>query len=225
LPPPYTPHWLPEGDAFDKAQSLAPEGGAGTLVWHHRPGQDRAGRFDFAVVLEPEQALEDARKAVIVGMVALADALATHCPPERDIRFGWPTELVLDAGRLGGMRLAAAPGTQEGEAPEWMVLGVELISDRDHVPDAGQLPESISLKEEDFADPAAIIESFAAHLMLNFDRWTHAGFDTVAARYAGRLRGGGALGPAGELLREGRVIPLAEALAQADWRDGQGPRL
>lgn len=225
LPPPYTARWLPSGNAFDEAVHLAPEGGAGTLVWHHSTGNDRPGRFEFAVVLEPGMALEEARKAVIIAMVALADAVATHCPPERDVRFGWPTELILDAGRLGGMRLAVAPGAEAGDAPDWMVLGVELIADRDHVARTGDLPGSLSLKEEGFEDPAAILESFAAHLMLNFDRWTHSGFATVAASYAGRLRDKGALGEAGELIRDGKVETLSDALSRADWRGPEGPRL
>ena len=170
-------------------------------------------------------ALEEARKAVIVGMNALADAVAAHCPPERDVRIGWPTELILDAGRLGGLRVAISEKTDEEGAPLWMVLGAELIADRDNLEQSGAYPGSISLKEEEFADPAAIVESFAAHLMLGFYRWTHAGFEAVAAPFAGRLAVKGALGEAGELVRDGAAQSLAEGLAGADWRDADGPRL
>ncbi|MCE8008468.1 biotin/lipoate--protein ligase family protein [Aestuariivita sp.] len=225
LPPPYTAHWLPKGDAFAEARKRAPEDGAGTLVWHHSSSGEAPGRFDFAVVLEPGMPLAEARKAVLIGMVALADAVAAHCPPERDVRFGWPTELVLDAGRLGGMRLAVAPQTGEAEEPAWMVLGVELIADRNHLDQSGAYPGSVSLAEEDFEDPAAILESFAAHLMLNFDRWTHGGFASVAAMYAGRLNDDGAIGEAGELIRGGQSEPIAQGLENADWRDAEGPRL
>ncbi len=225
LPPPYTAHWLPLGCAFDDACRRAPEEGAGCLTWHHSIGGDGPGRFEFAVVLEPEMPVEEARKAVIVGMVALGEAVAAHCPPERDVKFGWPTELVLDAGRLGGMRLAVAPDTKDGETPEWMVLGVELIGDRNHLDHAGDCPNSISLQDEDFADPAAILESFASYLMLNFDRWTHSGFASVAELYAGRLAETELLGEAGELVHDGRAISLSEGLANASWRGAEGPSL
>ena len=79
LPPPFRLITLREvGDAFAHAASVAAEAGAGTLVY--------VGRFDlaeFAVVLEPEEPLETARRALYAGLVALADALAAHAPPER----------------------------------------------------------------------------------------------------------------------------------------------
>ena len=86
LPPPYTLVALREsGDAFAHACRIAGEAGAGTFVW--------VGRFDlleFAVVLEPEEPLESARRAVYAGMTALADAVAAYSQPEKPLDFGWP---------------------------------------------------------------------------------------------------------------------------------------
>ena len=60
LPPPFTLVTLREvGDAFAHAVEIAPEQGAGTLVY--------VGRFDlaeFAVVLEPDEPLRTARRAL-----------------------------------------------------------------------------------------------------------------------------------------------------------------
>src|SRR5262249_50064409 len=74
LPPPFRLVALREvGDAFAHAVAVAGEEGAGTLV--------HVGRFDlaeFAVVLEPEEPLRTARRALYAGLVALADALAVH---------------------------------------------------------------------------------------------------------------------------------------------------
>jgi len=225
LPPPYTSHWLASGDVFEAACQRAFDEGAGALICHRSTGQGKPGRLDFAVVLEPNMPLAEARKALLVGMVALADAVAAHAPPERDIRFEWPTGLVLDGSRLGGMRVAIAPDTQEDSAPDWMVLGIELIADRDHLDQAGSHPGSVSLKEEEFSDPLAIIESFGAHLMLYFDRWTHGGFETIGQDYAGRLTESAALGDAGERVLNGEAESLEAGLAQAAWRDANGPSL
>ena len=229
LPPPYTAHWLAQGDVLAQACALAPEHGAGTLVWHTSAGgtngAGQAGKFDFAVVLEPETPLAEARSAFVLGMLALGDALAAHCPPERAVGFGWPSEVLLDAGRLGGMRLRVAPDTAEDAVPDWMVLGVELIADRDHLTDPGRLPNSVSLKEEEFPDPAVILESFAAYLMLNFDRMAHGGFAPLAELYSARLAAGGALTAAGDLQRDAGVELLKDALAQTYWRDADGPAL
>ena len=61
---------------------LAPDFGAGTLV--------HVGRYDlaeFAVVLEPEEPLRTARRALYAGLTALAEALAVQAPPEKPINF------------------------------------------------------------------------------------------------------------------------------------------
>ena len=68
LPPPFRLVTLREvGDAFAHAISVAAQEGAGTLVY--------VGRFDlaeFAVVLEPEEPLKTARRALYAGLAALA---------------------------------------------------------------------------------------------------------------------------------------------------------
>src|SRR3546814_5571880 len=81
LPPIYDPIALREvGDAFTKACAIAGERGAGTLLWVRR--YDLA---EFAVVLEPEEPLAGARRALYIGMNALAAALSVHAPPERPV--------------------------------------------------------------------------------------------------------------------------------------------
>ena len=66
LPPPYSPRRIEAGDVLAEALRLAPEEGAGTLVWRHG-----GGILAFAVVLEPEQPLASARMAFFAGMCAL----------------------------------------------------------------------------------------------------------------------------------------------------------
>src|SRR6476660_10223593 len=112
LPPPFTLVALREvGDAFLHSQRIAAEAGAGTLV--------HVGRFDlveFAVVLEPEEPLRTARRALYAGLTALGDALAAHAPPERPISFDWPDAVRVDGGLVGGGRLAW-PAEAKEDAP------------------------------------------------------------------------------------------------------------
>ncbi len=104
LPPPFRLVTLREvGDAMAHATAIAAEEGAGTLV--------HVGRFDlaeFAVVLEPDEPLWKARRAVYAGAAALADALAVHAPPEKPMAFDWPDAIRVDGGLVGGVRLAMA---------------------------------------------------------------------------------------------------------------------
>lgn len=229
LPPPYTQLWVPQGDILAEAVARAPEHGAGTLVW-----RNRGGVAAFAVVLEPDRALLEARMAFFAGMAALADALAAHCPPERSVRILYPDTVLYDRSRLGGARFAVAPGAGAGDVPDWLVFAVELIADRDHLIDPGAFPESLSLQEDDFDPAEAIIESFASYLMLYFDRWTHQGLPAVTDRYLERIDppmlSGSRTLEDGDLVERTpsgmtRRVPLDEGLARCAWRDDRGPRL
>jgi hypothetical protein len=229
LPPPFTLHRTQGRDVLAEAARLAPGEGAGTLVLHQSPGL-----LAFAVVLEPDKALAEARLAFVAGMTALGDALAAHCPPERPVRLVWPDQVLYDGARIGGGRFAVSPGTAEDAAPDWMVFAADLIADRDHLDEPGHFPSSTSLSEEAFDPAEDIVSTFASYLMLYFDRWTHEGFDAVGNRFLMRvdpplLRGVRRI--EGDRMVEitpsggRRFPPLAEALAAQNWRDEQGPKL
>jgi hypothetical protein len=229
LPPPYTQVHLEEGDVLDEAVRLAPEEGAGTLVW-----RKSGGLLAFAVVLEPEKPLRQARLAFFAGMAALGDALAAHCIPDKPLSIRYPDIVCFDMARLGGARFVTPEGCGEEEVPDWMVFAVELIGDRDHLPHPGMFPDSISLAEEEFEESELIIESFASYLMLYFDRWTHQGFEAVVKPYLDRLEpklepGARAIadGDLIERLPEGetRRLGLLDGLAACAWRDAKGPKL
>ena len=230
LPPPYTLHRTDQADVLRHAAQLAPSEGAGTLVVHQSPGL-----LAFAVVLEPEQPLSQAQMAFLLGMVAVADALAAHGPPERSVRLNWPDELRFDKGRIGGGRFQVAPGTGPDDVADWMVFAVELIADRDQLQEPGRFPDSTSLAEEVFDPAEDIISTFASYLMLYFDRWAHDGIEAVTNRYLMRidpplLRGVRRI--EGDRLVEitpsgggTRSAPLLEALGSTSWRDAKGPKL
>jgi biotin-(acetyl-CoA carboxylase) ligase len=181
LPPPFTLVSLREmGDAFAHAISIADAQGAGTLV--------HVGRFDlaeFAVVLEPEEPLKTARRAIYAGMAALSDALAAHAQPETGIRIDWPDTILVNGGLVGGGRLAWPQGAGEDEIPAWLVFGamVRTASLTGHEPGAN--PLTTALEEEGFADVLAsqLVESFAKHLMVGTDGWQADGFAAVARHY------------------------------------------
>ncbi|MFN3953495.1 MAG: biotin/lipoate--protein ligase family protein [Pararhodobacter sp.] len=229
LPPPFTLLRAEGEDILEEAAALAPQHGAGTLLVREAPGL-----LAMAVVLEPEAPLAEAQVAFLLGMAALGDALAAHCPPERPVRFVWPDELRYDRARLGGGRFAVTPGCGPQDVPDWMVFAAELIADRDHLADPGKHPDSLSLKEDAFDPAEDIIASFAAYLMLYFDRWKHDGIEAVTNRYLMRidpplLRGVRRI--EGDRLVEitpsgnRRYPPLMEALGQNGWRGARGPKL
>jgi hypothetical protein len=226
LPPGFTLVSLREhGDAFAHACSIAAAAGAGTFVW--------VRRFDvleFAVVLEPEEPLVAARRAVFAGMVAMADAVASFAPPEKPVTLAWPASLSLDGGRLGGGRLGWPSDCPEDRVPDWLVFSGQLLGAVTGDQNPGAHPDVTWLVEEgvDPADGYAIIESFARHLMVAFDAWSERGFQAVADSYLARLPQAEGLGRRGidingDLLvhRPGGVdrLGLLPPLEEAAWYD------
>jgi biotin-(acetyl-CoA carboxylase) ligase len=185
LPPPFRLVTLREvGDAMAHATEIAATEGAGTLV--------HVGRFDlaeFAVVLEPEEPLWTARRALYVGSVALADALAVHAPPEKPITFDWPDTVRVDGGLVGGVRLEWPIGADENAPPPWLVFGAMIRTVALGEEEAGLRPLSSALEDEGFDDfgSGKLLESFARHLMAEIDIWQEKGFGEIARNYLARL--------------------------------------
>jgi hypothetical protein len=73
--------------------------------------------------------------------------------------------------------------------PAWLVLGVMLRAVDLVSIEPGTMPGTVSLMGEGFEmiQTDAIVGSFARDLMIGFDQWNEAGFDTVAANYLARL--------------------------------------
>lgn len=229
LPPGYSAISLREsGDAFAHACAIAGKEGAGTFV-HVR----RYDLVEFAVVLEPDEPLLSARRAFFAGMHAVAEAIAAHCPPEREVAFSWPDAILFDGGLVGGGRLGWPEGSSEDAVPEWLVFGCMLRAvDLSHV-EAGLHAGATSLVAEGFelVDVDSIAESFARHLMSAFDLWNEKGFRAVGEQYLERLPKKKAgekriIDSNGDLLTSLPVAaggpdrtPLVPALAQAAWLD------
>jgi hypothetical protein len=234
LPPPFRLVVLREvGDAFAHATAIASEEGAGTLV--------HIGRFDlaeFAVVLEPAEALRTSRRVVYIGLCALGDALAAHAPPEKPISFDWPDGIRVDGGLVGGVRLGWPKGADEGEPPAWLVFGGMIRTVAVGGTEPGLRPLAAALEEEGFDDLGSgrLVESFARHLMAAFHTYQEKGFGDLAKSYLTRLAPEKGMrrdiDENGDLLvrraggREAKRHSLVRALAAPSWLDPAtgGPR-
>ena len=229
LPPPFELVRLRErGEAFAQACERAGALGAATIL--------RTGRFDrieFALVLEPDEALAQARRVFFLCMGAAAQALAGHVPPERPVSIGWPDSLFLDGHPLGGGRLGWPADCAGTATPDWLVFGLDLVAatldDPDHVPMAMSLAEA----GVDSVDPDAFVADFARALLAAFDRLAHDGFAAAARPYLDALDPGKAgtrvaIDAHGDLLVTGFGATAPErraflpALAQARWRAAIG---
>src|ERR1043166_6000150 len=200
LPAPYRLVTLREvGDAFAHAVKIAAEGGAGTLV--------HVGRFDleeFAVVLEPEEPLRLARRAVYAGMVALVEALLARAPPEKPLAIDWPDAVRVDGGLVGGGRLGWPHDAAEDEPPAWLRFGATIRTVAIGEGEPGLRPLVSALEDEGFGilGSGALVEGFARHLMVATDTWQEFGFAEIGKSYLSRLAP--AAGGAGKGVRRDR---------------------
>ena len=234
LPPPFRLLTLREvGDAFAHAMRVAADEGAGLLV--------HVGRFDlaeFAVVLEPEEALRSARRALYVGLAALADALAAHAPPERPLTFDWPDAVRVDGALVGGARLGWPQEASENEPPDWLVFAAMIRTVAMAEGEPGLRPLSSALDAEGFdLDSGGLVESFSRHFMNALDAWQAHGFEEAAKAYLARLppeRGARReIAENGDLLvrrmgaKDAERRSLLAALREPSWLDRQtgGPRM
>jgi hypothetical protein len=216
------------GDAMARATALAPEHGAGTLVWVRS-----SARTEAAVVLEPEQPLAAARPALLAAASALGDALAAFGPPEVALTFRWPGVVLVNQGEVGRIRLAWPEGTAEGAVPDWLVVGAEARITFPRGWEAGHGVGQTALAEEGWdpleATAPELTAAWARHLMAGLAEWQrgspHGGFRRLAERYLARLEPGfpeeggkrGIEPATGDLIHEKdgarSRFPLLEALA------------
>jgi Biotin/lipoate A/B protein ligase family len=229
------------GDAFAHAQEIAAQRGAGTLVF-----VQRFDLVEFALVLEPEEPLATARRALYAGLCAMADSLAVHCPPEKPVHFNWPDALLFDHGLIGGARVAWPEDAAEDQPPEWLVFAgmmrTAVIRGRDSSvslePGAWAVGTALEVEGFDEINAGALAESFIRHFMVHVDAWAEFGFRRVAREYLARLPEDKALkrgidGNGDLLVHKVGLVSAAErlallpALAKMDWfdRETREPKL
>jgi Biotin/lipoate A/B protein ligase family len=207
------------GDAFAYAQEIAAKRGAGTLVF-----VQRFDLVEFALVLEPEEPLAVARRALYAGLCAMADSLAAHCPPEKPLHFNWPDSILFDHGLVGGGRLAWPKDAAEDQPPEWLVFGgmmrTAVVRDRASgvslEPGAWSVGTSLEVEGFEEIDAGALVESFIRHFMVHLDAWREHGFKRVARDYLARL-------PSDETVRRG-IDGNGDLLLRLAAGDGQAQR-
>ena len=185
LPPVFTPilHLREGKDALRRAIALAPDKGAGTLVW-----SSSLHSVEAAVVLEPERILAASRPAFLVAANALADALTALAEPELAVTLRWPATLALNGGEVGALTLATPPDAGENDVPAWIVVGFSLRLAPSGSADPGLTPDHTTLATEGLVDITAedIVGAWARHLLANMNEW-HERPARLAEKYFARL--------------------------------------
>jgi BirA family transcriptional regulator, biotin operon repressor / biotin---[acetyl-CoA-carboxylase] ligase len=188
LPPPFRAFAVaPELDPFERCLALASEGAeAGTLLWSS--GEEAC---EGAVVLAPEQPLEQSLPVVLVAMLGLGEALGAHLPPVVAVTFGWPDRLEVNGGVVGGVRMASARTETAGAVPDWLVIGFRIAM-RGPWGETGQDPlDRTTLEEEGCGEVASLdlLEAYGRHFLSWINRWQEDGVAPVQQAWLARATG------------------------------------
>lgn len=212
--------------ALRRRAADAPEG---TLLW-----SQARGRLALALLLFPDGSLEASAPVAIAAVLALGDAIGALAPPIVAVTNAWPDRVEVNGALTGGVSLDAVG--DDPDAPERLILALEVALLSDSGQEPGQAPDMTSLLEEGCGEiePAQLLESFSRHFLAWLHRWEEDGFQPLRSAWLARAPRSGApvsvalgpdrvdgqfrgLGPAGDLIIDAdgreRRLSLARALA------------
>lgn len=209
------PHGL---DPVLRAVSVAALGtDPGLVIW-----QAEADRLAAAVILAPEQPLEQAMGATFAVALGLGDALGALAPPEVAVHYDWPGRFRVNGARCGRMR-AQASTTDPAAEPDWLVVGIEIpfLPPAERTEEPGLHADETCLAEEGCIDiaPLQLLESWSRHMLVWLNRLETDGFAPLHAAWRERgwrigeaLEDGGTFvgldEHGGQLVRRGDVTEL-----------------
>lgn len=199
IPPAFSLHEVESApSAAGEAVRLARGGaGEGTLVFAHEESDSR-GRFDSpwvtapgnlhcAVIVHPDLPAEEAAGFGLVALVSLGAAIAELVSPMVSLRYRWPNDLILNAGKAGGVWLDA-PADSADPMP-WLVVAAR-VNVASYPPEPAIAARSIWEIEGDSAITACdLLGIYARHLLRGFDRWSEDGLGPALRAFAQRLDG------------------------------------
>lgn len=170
-------------DPFERAVEMANEGtDAGTLLWSAR--QDV---YECAVVLAPENSLENSLPVVLTASLGLGDALGALIPPVIAVTFGWPDRVEINGGAVGKIRLIISETPNPTAIPDWLVIGFKLANAGHWQGGGRDEPHRTTLAAEGcHVDLLDLLESFSRHFLAWINRWQGDGVQPVQQAWMSR---------------------------------------
>jgi len=178
LPPLYRLHTLaPDAELGSEARRLAREGADdGTLLW-----VPRDDALDCALILRPQDAVEQAVQVMYVAMLGLTEALGIVMPPMTEVTYTWPNQIDANYARVGTIEIDLPEEFVPGSVPDWLIVYAKVAIGPLAPETWVQNPGVTSLRDEGLADLTSsdLLETFARHLLSWLYRWHDEGFDPV----------------------------------------------
>ncbi|WP_208349522.1 biotin/lipoate--protein ligase family protein [Pseudaestuariivita rosea] len=181
-------------DPFDQAQAQAALGCDAGLVVHNV----QADRLRAAMVFAPEVPLDQAMVMLPACGIGFQNALGALAPPEVAVHLEWAGGIRVNGASCGFFQ-AASSGTDGSQAPDWLVIGLEVpFIQPSNAP--GLTPDQTALYDEGCVDidPAQLLESWARHMLVWINRWSDEGTGPLHREWMGLAHGVGEAATVGD---------------------------
>lgn len=171
----------PEGTAVVAETQTAGRGRQGRR-WESPPGN-----LYCSLLLRPACPPALGANLSFAAALAVADAIEPMLPPDVDLRFKWPNDVLLGGRKVAGVLLESEI---KGDALDWIVLGlgVNIAS----FPQAAMYPAT-SLTAAGCRDASVreVMGSYFDHIRLWYGRWRKDGFSPLRTAWLARAAGRG----------------------------------
>lgn len=191
LPPVFDPVVLAaeEGDAASHARALGRAGtpeGAFVLA-------AREDNFDCAILLRPEDSLEDSVPVVLVAAMALSDALGAAASTYLITGLVWPGGVSVNGASVGGVSVDYDM-PDGGGAPDWLAVSAFVRLRPEAGEEGGERLDTTCLQLEGQGEvtAAALAGAYARHFLSWMDLWEERGTEYAARHWLQRATASGA---------------------------------
>lgn len=191
------------GSTSDEAKRLAEAGAEEwTVVWarEQTAGRGRGGNafvsppgnLYLSVILRPARSASVAAQLGFAAALAVGEAVIRRLPTNRDLRYKWPNDVLVEGAKLSGILLESA-ATQDGTLA-WLVIGVG-VNVASHPTGTSWPATSLRSLGAEALDLEDLMRDIVGTLQAEVDRWLRDGFAPLRAAWLERAYGlGGTVG-------------------------------
>ena len=182
------------GSTNDEAKRLADAGAEEWTVVSAREqsaGRGRGGRsfasppgnLYFSVILRPAGAAASAAQLGFAAALAVGETIAARLPPDRDLRYKWPNDVLVDGAKLAGILLESAAAPDGALA--WLVAGIG-VNVESHPEGTAWPATSLAALSTGSVDLEDLLRSIVMEFHREMTRWLNVGFAPVRAAWLAR---------------------------------------
>lgn len=138
---------------------------AGLIAWSCSDDRQRA-----ALVLAPEEPLEQAMAGLVACAVGFQNAFGALAPSETALHLDWAGGLRVNGAHCGAFH-AAASTRDPAAVPDWLVVALDLTLRLPDEFEPGETPDWTAIDQEGcgLIDPIDLLEAWSRHSL----RWLH----------------------------------------------------